>query len=270
MDPVALAAAAAAAAVASIVASSPRGLLARRLHNSDPSLDPRRGRHSVVVMAVALVAAVTLTYVVDQPHLGLIAVVALGVVVACLRLLAQGRSRARRLARRSQAIDVCDALVAELRAGQPPATALTHTACEWPDMEAAAWAARMGGDVPAALRSMSLQPGAEPLDQIAAGWEVAHSSGAGLADVLDRLSWSLRGDEDVRLEIAGALGPPRVTARLLAVLPLFGAALGVGLGGNPFRVLFGSMFGALCLAGGAVLAVAGLFWVERIAANAEV
>lgn len=137
-------------------------------------------------------------------------------------------------------------------------------------MGAVASTARMGGDVPAALRNMSLRPGAEPFAQVAAGWDVAYRSGAGLADVIDRLSLTLRSDEDVRLEIAGALGPPRATARLLAVLPLFGAGLGVSLGGDPFGVLFGSMFGALCLAGGSVLALTGLFWVEHLAAKAEV
>ncbi len=117
---------------------------------------------------------------------------------------------------------------------------------------------------------MAHQAGFEPLAHIAAGWEVSHRSGAGLADVLDRLSLSLRDDEDVRLEVAGALGPPRATARLLAALPIFGALLGIGLGADPVGVLLGSMLGAGCLAVGAALAITGLFWVERIAAAAEV
>ncbi len=269
MQSIVVAAGAAAAAVACGLRSGPRGLLAQR-RSLEPPTRWRRHHGGIVAVAALSMIAVTLPFAVDRSHLAVIALVAVGVGAAALRLKAQGRDRARRLASRSQAIGVCDALVAELRAGQPPAAALTHTAQEWVEMGAVASTARMGGDVPAALRNMSLRPGAEPFAQVAAGWDVAYRSGAGLADVIDRLSLTLRSDEDVRLEIAGALGPPRATARLLAVLPLFGAGLGVSLGGDPFGVLFGSMFGALCLAGGSVLALTGLFWVEHLAAKAEV
>lgn len=219
---------------------------------------------------IALAAAITLTSVADRPHVVVLGLVVIAVSWALVQLSRRGRARKAQASRRSNAIDLCDALVAELRAGQPPATALREAVAEWPQLQSLSAVAAVGGDVPSALRSLAQRPGAEPLGHIAAGWDVAHRSGAGLADVLDRLSTAMRDDEDVRLEITGALGPPRATARLLAVLPAFGALLGIGLGADPLGVLLGSMVGALCLAIGAALAIAGLFWVERIAAAVEV
>lgn len=165
---------------------------------------------------------------------------------------------------------MCDALVAELESGQPPAAAVDAVARDWPELEAVRDAARLGGDVPSALRVMSERPGGEPLASVAAGWEVASRSGAGLADVLERLAGVLRTDEDVRREVAANLAAPRATATMLAVLPVFGIGLGTALGADPLGVLLGTLPGALCLCAGSVLAVAGLFWVERIVDRAEV
>jgi tight adherence protein B len=131
-------------------------------------------------------------------------------------------------------------------------------------------AARLGGDVPSTLRTLARRPGNEPLQQVAAGWEVAYRTGAGLAGVLDRLACVLRDDEEVRREVAANLASPRATAVMLAMLPVFGIALGTAIGADPAGVLLGSLPGAVCLATGCLLALTGLFWVERITARAEV
>lgn len=249
------------------VPARPSALLRRRLSLPSVAVQPRVSHRGVLA---SMVVALTLTSVADRPHLVVLGLVGVAVTWAVVRLVRLDRTKKAQTARRSNAIDLCDALVAELRAGQPPVNALREAIAEWPELNALGAVAAGGGDVPETLRSLARRPGGEPLAHIAAGWEVAHRSGAGLADVLDRLSLSLRDDEDVRLEVVAALGPPRATARLLAVLPAFGAVLGIGLGGDPIGVLLGSMLGALCLATGAGLAVAGVFWVERIAAAAEV
>jgi tight adherence protein B len=200
--------------------------------------------------------------------------VALAVVVALFGLglaALRGRARARRSAadRRPAVLDVCDQMAAELRAGQPPGRALQHAAEAWSDLEPAAGAFALGGDVAAALRSAGQRPGAEALRTVAAAWEVAQRSGAGLAAVLDRTAEALRAEDATRREVTAALGPPRATARLLALLPVFGLLLGTGVGADPWGFLTGTPVGVACLAVGGGLGLAGLAWVERLAAAAE-
>src|SRR5207247_7826179 len=98
-------------------------------------------------------------------------------------------------------------------------------------------AAHIGGDVPAALRMMGDQPGGDGLRAIAAAWAVGSHSGASLSAVLDRVADGLRNREDARLETESALGPPRATARMLAVLPAFGVLLGTAMGAAPLAFL---------------------------------
>ncbi|MDQ3627948.1 MAG: type II secretion system F family protein [Actinomycetota bacterium] len=205
-----------------------------------------------------------------RPHLAVLGVTAVGVGWAASALLRRGRARGERQVRRSRVVAMCDALTAELQSGAPPPAALATVAQEWPELRAVRDAADLGADVPAVLRELAHRPGGEPLAAVAAGWEVAVRSGAGLATVLDRIAAALRDDQDVRREVAASLAAPRATARMLAVLPVFGLGLGMSIGADPVGVLVASLPGALCLALGSALAVGGLFWVERIADRAEI
>lgn len=221
-------------------------------------------------LIVGILVASVLRLAAGRPHLIVVGLTTLGVAWSFHSLLARHRARRARLHRRTQVVSMCDALVAELQAGQPPGSAVAAVAREWPELEVVSEAARLGGDVPSTLRALAGRPGNEPLSQVAAGWEVAYRSGAGLAGVLDRLAHVLRDDEEVRREVAASLASPRATAVMLAVLPVFGIALGSAIGADPARVLLGSLPGACCLAAGCLLALCGLFWVERIADRAEV
>jgi tight adherence protein B len=116
----------------------------------------------------------------------------------------------------------------------------------------------------------SAEPGADGLRALAAGWRVASSTGAGLADVVERVATGLRADEDARAEVTASLGPPRATAKMLAVLPVFGLALGSSMGADPVAFLLDTGFGLACLLLGLLLAGAGVLWVEKLAAAAEV
>jgi len=227
---------------------------------------PRLVGGTLGTLAVGGTAVVVLA---GQPHLVLLTVAAGVIAAAVVTLRSRARDAAQRHRRRKDVIDLCDALVAELSAGVPPANALAGVATDWPVVAPAAAIARLGGAVPDALRAAGDIPGAEHLTQVAAVWEVSQRCGAPLMGVLDRLAGTLRDDDEARQEVVSSLAASRATARLLAVLPVFGLLLGGGLGGRPWMVLIDSMIGAGCLLGGAVLAVAGVFWVERIADHAE-
>lgn len=169
--------------------------------------------------------------------------------------------------RRRRAIEACAALSAELRSGRPMRTGLL-AALEGVAPHAMA-AARWGGDVPEALRRDAADGGVPLWRSVAACWEVAESSGAGLAASLDRLTAGARAAEEIRVQLAAHLAAPRATARMLALLPAIGLLLGVSLGADPVGWLLGTGIGRMCLAGGLILTGLGLWWVRRIAASVE-
>ncbi len=202
------------------------------------------------------------------PHL-IAGLTAIGVAAVSMRLHLRGRAARRRRERGRQVAEVIDALAAELGAGVLAPQALQHLAEDSTLLEPAAVASRLGGDVAGALRSSARMPGAESFDDLAAAWEVSERSGAPMARVLDRLGDGLRDERDIQREIDAGLGPAKATARLMAVLPLFGLAMGMNLGASPAHVLLNTVLGSICLAAGATLACVGVSWVDHISARAE-
>lgn len=187
------------------------------------------------------------------------------VVVVVQRLFDGGRRRRMRVRRAAAVIELCDALSAELRAGLPALVAIERAAGVWSGWAPITTMARIGGDVPGALRAASTDPGAGGLGTLAAAWEVAERSGAALADVLDRIAAGLRSDEDARAEVVAALAAPRATAKMLAALPIFGLGLGYSIYADPLDFLLHTTVGLGCLGAGVTLALVGLSWVEHLA-----
>jgi tight adherence protein B len=144
------------------------------------------------------------------------------------------------------AVDAVAALAAELRAGAAvgPALATIRASVEGPRVVGAG-AHAVAGRLTAAI-------------------ELAETSGAPLADVLDRLDSHLRAAERARstaeAQAAGALA----SAALLAVMPVAGAGLGVLVGINPAQVLLHTPIGAACLCAAVLLQLAGLAWSARL------
>ncbi|TNM38627.1 type II secretion system protein [Nocardioides albidus] len=192
-----------------------------------------------------------------------------GLVSAVVRGLAAHRRDRDAAEVRRRVVDLCDALRAELAAGQTPAGALDRAASEWPLVAPAARAAQSGGDVESALRSLAATPGGEALRVVAAAWQVAHRTGHGLADTLGRVATDLRAAERTRRIVGGELASARATARLLAALPLLALLMGSGAGANPVRFLLGHPAGLTCLVGGLAAGYAGIVWIEALARDVE-
>jgi tight adherence protein B len=199
------------------------------------------------------------------------------VVLALRRWRRRAALRREAAARRSEVRRFCAAFAAELRSGRSPPDAAARAAAPLPGADTAALLNLQGLLGPAAagaepaevLRAAGLAPGAEALRQVAACWLVAEQRGAGLAVAVERLVDGLQHDEARRQEVSAQLAGARATARLLAVLPVFGLLLGAGLGADPLHVLFGTPYGLACLLLGGVLDASGLFWTERLARAAE-
>ncbi|MEU2069410.1 type II secretion system F family protein [Streptomyces anulatus] len=209
------------------------------------------------------------------------------VAVPLVRRWLRRRAGAREADRAATAVAaLCGAVVGELRAGREPGQALLVALREGlaedcssvtpaptgrlGEAEAAVLAAaRFGGDVPAALRQAAQGPGLGGLSGMAACWRVAVDGGAGLATGLERLEATLREDrrrrEELRAQLAGAWS----TVVVLALLPVAGLGLGAALGAEPLRVLLHTPGGLACLAVGALLEAAGLYWACRIVRGGE-
>lgn len=225
---------------------------------------PRRPAGARPRAAPALLVAPALLLLVVPPAM----VVAVGLVAAGGRSLWRSRSARRRAeAHASGVLEAVELVAAEVAAGAPPGTALRHAADAWPPLAVVAESADLGGEVPAELRRLAAVPGADPLRLVAAAWEVAHRSGAGLADALARVGEGLRDDRATRRVVEGELASARATARLVATLPAFALLVSSTTGGGAWTFVTATPLGWACLVGGLALGLLGLTWIERIAAG---
>ena len=195
-------------------------------------------------------------------------VVAIRSVGAALRELRRHRHEARD--RRLAVIELCDGIGAELSTGRAPDTALAAAAAFVDPALRVALESVRGGDVAAELDRLARLPGGEGLRLLAGCWRIGAERGAMFGDVVEGLASALREEEAHRAEVAAQLAGPRATARLLALLPLLGLAMGAALGARPLAFLFGGLPGLFCLLVGAGLDALGLWWTRRLASRALV
>jgi tight adherence protein B len=264
----AIAAGLAGLAAASIVGGGPNLV---RVRLALPAVDYRdRGGFPSVApwirAAAAIVAGAVPGLAVGGPGLAMLAGAATGLVVATRRRTGAAR---RRQNTETAAAEACLLLAAELRSGAHPRRALSAVAAEWPDLfGAAARSAEVGGEVSSALRAAAQVPGGSALSAVAAGWQVSEHTGAALSDVLTAVADSLRADSAARREAEAQLSSVRVTARLLAILPVGTLLLLSGGDGAATRFLLSTPYGLVCLGGAMLLVTSGMWWIDRLVRSA--
>ena len=218
------------------------------------------------VVGLAAVAGGT-AMLLDGTSLAL-ALIVLGVAAVVAAGWRRARARTAAVQRADMVVEVCESLAGELRAGQPPVLALEHAVEVWAELEPAAATARLGGDVPTALRRLGALPGAGGLVEVAAAWQVSAASGATMAVALARVADSVRRRRATARLVASELASAQATARLVAVLPVAVLGMGSGLGGDPWGFLLTTPAGLACLGVGTGLGLVGMRWIERIAGQA--
>lgn len=158
-------------------------------------------------------------------------------------VLARWRDRAARSAR-AVAVDAVAALAADLRAGLAPARALAE-----------ALPALRGAHDPAVTLAA---------ERVAIAWVVAERLGAPLADLLERVEAELRAADQLQLRVAAETAGVRLTAGLLAALPVVGILLGYGWGVDPLALLLHTAYGSACALAALALQGVGMAWTGRM------
>jgi tight adherence protein B len=181
---------------------------------------------------------------------------------------ADRRDRARSVAALPEA---CRVLSTHLRAGTLPVDALVAAAAASPPrlasaFRSAATAERLGSSAADALRASEL--GAHSLWPVALCWQVCTESGAALGATLDRLADALAAEQEDRDIVDVELAGVRLSAAVMACLPVVGLLLGSALGAKPIAFLFDSRAGTACLIAAVLLDVTGLYWVRTLGARA--
>lgn len=113
-------------------------------------------------------------------------------------------------------------------------------------------------------RSQPDDPRAQVTARLRSGWLLTRRHGLAFTPLIDALAADLSEQIAAEADRAGQVAGPRMSGYVMAVLPLMGLALGVGMGADPFRVLLLTPVGNLLLLVGVLLTCAGLLWSARI------
>ena len=116
--------------------------------------------------------------------------------------------------------------------------------------------------------ALSLAVGPEAAVAMTAASQLAARLGAPLAQVLQSVAEALRAEAQTQGDREAALAGPQTTSRVLMALPMLGFLLGVVLGANPLQVMLSGGIGTLTFLVGALLLLAGRWWISRLVAAA--
>lgn len=256
-------AAGAAVAVAWWLGSAPWTLVATRLGRTTRPMAPRG-----IWWTAGGFVWVSIAYVFGAPR----ALLGVGVGVIAVAVWIRHRRtriRKRRTAGALACVEIVENLAADLRSGALHHVAIERLALEFDQLTEVHAAILNGSDVAEAWKRSSSQPGCESFAWVGAAWAVATESGAPLAEVLDSLAAEIRNESDLLRDVEAAVAPARSTALLMAVLPVFALGMGSGMGASPGETITKNIWGAGSVTLGIVLAVIGVFWVDRIAEGVE-
>lgn len=103
---------------------------------------------------------------------------------------------------------------------------------------------------------------------LGAAWRIAETSGAPFAPALDRIAAALHGIAEGARKRSVLLAGPKMTATLVAWLPLASVLVSLLLGFDPIPVFF-TPLGAVLLVVGVTLQALGMRWSARLMARVE-
>ncbi len=100
-------------------------------------------------------------------------------------------------------------------------------------------------------------------------WQVCERNGAILSPVLTSFNNQIRTENELRQELSSSLSGVKLSAYVLAFLPVIGIILAYLLGVNSIFWLTNSSFGKTSLLLALILEIIGVFWVRRLINQVE-
>ncbi len=100
-------------------------------------------------------------------------------------------------------------------------------------------------------------------------WQVCENNGAALSPALNQFSQQIRTEKELRQELSSSMSGAKLSAWVLAGLPLFGIVLAGFLGVNSLDWLSNSSIGNYNIIAAIVLEITGIIWVTRITSRIE-
>jgi len=112
-----------------------------------------------------------------------------------------------------------------------------------------------------------------PEDLLAKGfgslWQVCENNGAGLSPALNQFAQQIRTEKELREELSSSISGAKLSAWVLAGLPLFGIVLAGFLGVNSLQWLSTSSLGNYNIVAALILETTGIIWVTKITSRIE-
>jgi tight adherence protein B len=93
---------------------------------------------------------------------------------------------------------------------------------------------------------------------------VCENNGAALSPALNQFAQQLRTEKELRQELSSSMSGAKLSAWVLAGLPLFGIVLAGFLGVNSLHWLSNSSIGNYNIFAALVLEIIGIIWVTKI------
>ena len=112
-----------------------------------------------------------------------------------------------------------------------------------------------------------------PEDLVAKGfgslWQVCENNGAALSPALNQFAEQIRTEKELRQELSSSMSGAKLSAWVLAGLPLFGIVLAGFLGVNSMKWLSNSSIGNYNIIAALFLEITGIVWVTKITSRIE-
>jgi hypothetical protein len=100
-------------------------------------------------------------------------------------------------------------------------------------------------------------------------WQVCENNGAVLSPALNQFAQQIRTEKELREELSSSMSGAKISAWVLAGLPLFGIVLAGFLGVNSLQWLSTSSLGNYNIIAALILETTGIIWVTKITSRIE-